>query len=126
MIVFNVCFSILSTLAKLHKYFNFLPICQNEQNQISFEYFSNCQVESQKVSLNSPTCCPPLTHNAPAAWRSGGFHKTSCGVLPCKFALLFPRGYCRHYAKPPVRGSAFYNLTIHCVPVSVLKLYKTK
>jgi len=43
-----------------------------------------------------------LAPNVPAAWRSGGFHYCSCGIQSFKFALPFLRGYCRHYAKPPV------------------------
>ena len=43
-----------------------------------------------------------LTYNVRAAWRSGGFHYRSCGLLPFNFALPFLRGYCRRCAKPPV------------------------
>ena len=49
------------------------------------------------------------SYNVPAAWRSGGFHLTSCGVQTFKFALPFPRGYCRHYAKPHVVRSLFFH-----------------
>jgi len=51
--------------------------------------------------------CSGITHNVPAAWRSGGFHYTFCGVQTFKFALPFLRDYCRHYAKLPVSGCAF-------------------
>jgi hypothetical protein len=41
--------------------------------------------------------------NVLAAWGSGGFHYLSCGLQMSIFALPFPRGYCRHCAKPLVR-----------------------
>jgi hypothetical protein len=43
-----------------------------------------------------------------AAWRSGGFHYTSCGVQTFKYALPFLRASCRHYAKPLVVRWHFY------------------
>jgi len=50
-------------------------------------------------------CCRLLTHNGVAAWRSGGVHYRSCGVLTFNFALHFLRSYTRHCAKPLVIGS---------------------
>jgi hypothetical protein len=41
-----------------------------------------------------------ITANVVAAWRSGGFHCTSCGVQTFNSALPFLRASCRHYAKP--------------------------
>jgi hypothetical protein len=58
-----------------------------------------------------------LAYNAPAAWRSGGFHYKSCGRQKFNFALNFPRGYCRRCAKPPVKRWHFYErvvLPLHC------------
>jgi len=52
-----------------------------------------------------------LSHNVPAAWRSGGFHCRLCGLLPFNFALPFLRGYCRRCAKPHVVGSRFARLS---------------
>ena len=40
----------------------------------------------------------------PAAWRSGGFHCTFCGLLPFMFARQFQRSDCRRCAKPHVVG----------------------
>ena len=56
--------------------------------------------------------CPADAYNVPAAWLSGGFHKTSCGVQSFKFALSFPRGYCRPYAKPHVVRSPIYIVVV--------------
>ena len=49
-------------------------------------------------------CCPRIASNddAPAAWRSGGFHCTFCGLLPFMSARRFLRSYCRRCAKPHV------------------------
>jgi hypothetical protein len=44
-----------------------------------------------------------LAANVLAALRSGGFHYHSCGLQKFNFAQPFPRGYCRHCAKPLVR-----------------------
>jgi len=43
-----------------------------------------------------------MTNNVRAAWRSGGLHYTSCEIQTFISAQNCLRGYCRHYAKPPV------------------------
>jgi hypothetical protein len=48
------------------------------------------------------TALSTLTYNVLAAWRSGGFHCTFCGLLPFVFARHFQRSYCPACAKPHV------------------------
>ena len=52
--------------------------------------------------------CRHIAYNVLAAWRSGGFHCTFCGLLPFVFARHFLRGYCRRCAKPLVVGSVLH------------------
>jgi hypothetical protein len=71
----------------------------------SFTTLSRCNSFSGRDTLS--TTLSALTHNDPAAWRSGGFHKCLCGVQSFNYARHFPRGYCRRCAKPQVVNSAF-------------------
>ena len=63
---------------------------------------------SVQIRTSLSTAFSPLAANVVAAWRSGGFHCTFCGLLPFVFARHFLRGYCRRCAKPRVRGGLFY------------------
>jgi hypothetical protein len=65
----------------------------------------NFQLHSVVVHLH---CRPRIAANVVAAWRSGGFHCRSSGVLPFNFALPLLRASCRRCAKPLVVRSAFY------------------
>ena len=59
---------------------------------------SDCTPFSSHTTLL--TTLSRLTHNGMAAWRSGGFHKISCGLQTFNSALPFLRAYCRRCAKP--------------------------
>ena len=59
---------------------------------------SDCQLPSTAVNRT----VAPLADNVVAAWRSGGGHCRSCGILTSKFARNVQRSYTRHCAKPPV------------------------
>ena len=74
---------------------------------------SDCTPFSARDILS--TTLSRLTHNVPAAWRSGGLHYRLCGRLPFNFVLPFLRSCCRRCAKPPVVRSAFHSrLLTYC------------
>ena len=64
-------------------------MCHYSKYFLVFDQLSTCDIRR-------------LAYNGPAALRSGGFHKCSCGVQMFIYAQHFPRGYCRRCAKPQV------------------------
>ena len=52
--------------------------------------------------------CPAIAYNVPAAWRSGGFHCTCCGVITFKFALNCPRGTAAIAPNRPLAAGVCY------------------